>query len=416
MDKKIELLAPAGDLEKLKVAINYGANAVYMGGKALGLRAKAKNFDFGEIHEAANYAHKHNARIYITANIFAHNDDFGGIEDYFNELGKANVDALIISDPGIFSIAKEVLPDMDIHISTQSNTTNYHSVNFWRKLGAKRVVLARELSFSEISEINKNIEKDDPTFELESFVHGAMCISYSGRCLLSNYLTGRDSNRGECTHPCRWKYNLVEEQRPNEFMPVFEDERGTYIFNSKDLCMIGHLPEIIDAGIKSLKIEGRMKTSYYVAATTSIYRQALDQYFSDRESYASKVPYYLEELKKVSHRHFTTGFYFGKTTSDDQVYSDSSYIRNYDFVGIVLDYDEKTSFAKIEQRNKFSTGDEVEILQTNGNIFEQKIEQIFDINMAEINDAPHPKHVLYVKTNKPVAPYDILRKEIQSEN
>ena len=412
MDKKIELLAPAGDLEKLKVAISYGANAVYMGGKALGLRAKAKNFEFDEIHEAVDFAHKHNARIYITANIFAHNDDFSGIEEYFNELGKAGVDALIISDPGIFSIAREILPNMDIHISTQSNNTNYHSVNFWRRLGAKRVVLARELSFGEISEINKNISKDDSSFELESFVHGAMCISYSGRCLLSNYLTGRDSNKGECTHPCRWKYNLVEEQRPNEFMPVFEDERGTYIFNSKDLCMIGHLPEIIEAGVKSLKIEGRMKTSYYVAATTSIYRQALDQYFSDKEKYQAKVPYYLEELKKVSHRDFTTGFYFGKTTSEDQVYSDSSYIRNYDFIGLVLDYDEKSGLAKVEQRNKFSDGDEIEILQTSGNIFKQKISAIFDDKMAEINEAPHPKQAVYVKTDGPVSAYDILRKEI----
>ena len=412
MERKVELLAPAGDLEKLKVAINYGANAVYMGGKALGLRAKAKNFNFDEIYEAADYAHKHNARIYITANIFAHNDDFAGVEDYFAELGKAKVDALIISDPGIFSIARGVLPNTDIHISTQSNTTNHHTVNFWRKLGAKRVVLARELSFEEIAEINRNVEKFDPTFELESFVHGAMCISYSGRCLLSNYLTGRDSNKGECTHPCRWKYNLVEEQRPNEFMPVFEDERGTYIFNSKDLCMIGHLPKVIDAGVKSLKIEGRMKTSYYVAATTSIYRQALDQYFNDRDNYDSKVPYYLEELKKVSHRDFTTGFYFGKTTADDQVYSDSSYIRNYDFVGLVLDYDENTGLAKIEQRNKFSVGDEVDILQTKGNIVKQKISQLFDENMAEITDAPHPKQIIYVKTETALSPYDILRKKM----
>ena len=412
MERKVELLAPAGDLEKLKVAINYGANAVYMGGKALGLRAKAKNFNFDEIYEAADYAHKNNARIYITANIFAHNDDFAGVEDYFAELGKAKVDALIISDPGIFSIARGVLPNTDIHISTQSNTTNHHTVNFWRKLGAKRVVLARELSFEEIAEINRNVEKFDPTFELESFVHGAMCISYSGRCLLSNYLTGRDSNKGECTHPCRWKYNLVEEQRPNEFMPVFEDERGTYIFNSKDLCMIGHLPKVIDAGVKSLKIEGRMKTSYYVAATTSIYRQALDQYFNDRDNYDSKVPYYLEELKKVSHRDFTTGFYFGKTTADDQVYSDSSYIRNYDFVGLVLDYDENTGLAKIEQRNKFSVGDEVDILQTKGNIVKQKISQLFDENMAEITDAPHPKQIIYVKTETALSPYDILRKKM----
>jgi len=412
LSKKIELLSPAGDLEKLRVAINYGADAVYMGGKALGLRAKAKNFDFSEIAEAASYAHAHNAKVYITANIFAHNEDFEGIEEYFLELGKIGVDALIISDPGIFSIARNILPDMDIHISTQSNTTNSHAVAFWHKLGAKRVVLARELSFDEIKAIHDNMRLLAPNFELESFVHGSMCISYSGRCLLSNYMSGRDANRGECTHPCRWKYNLVEEQRPGEFMPVYEDERGTYIFNSKDLCMVAHLPELINAGISSLKIEGRMKTSYYVALVTSIYRQAIDLFLADEEQYRAKVPYFISELKKASHRGFSTGLYFGKTTGDSQVYTDSSYIRNYDFVGIVKSYDDKTGLAEIEQRNKFSVGDDVDVMRTDGEIFAQKIDKIYDEGRNEVESAPHPQQVVYVKTESPVGAFDMLRKRL----
>jgi len=410
LTKKIELLAPAGDLEKLRVAINYGADAVYMGGKTLGLRAKAKNFDFAEIAEAVFYAHSNSAKIYITANIFAHNEDFEGIEAYLIELGKIGVDALIVSDPGIFSIVRRVLPEMDIHISTQANVTNLHSVEFWRTQGAKRVVLARELSFSEISEIHENVKAVDSLFELESFVHGSMCISYSGRCLLSNYMTGKDANRGECTHPCRWKYNLMEENRNGEFMPVFENERGTYIFNSKDLCMVAHLPELIGSGVESFKIEGRMKTAYYVALVTSVYRQAIDDYFADKEKYKEKIPYYVSELTKASHRDFTTGFYFGKTTADDQIYSNSAYIRNYDFVGIVKSYDESTGFAKVEQRNKFSIGDEIEIMRTNGEVFTHIIDKIYAENMEETDSAPHPQQIVYIKPPKAVRPFDILRK------
>ena len=412
MNKKIELLAPAGDLEKLHAAINYGADAVYMGGKTLGLRAKAKNFDFGEIAEAVFYAHSHNAKIYITANIFAHNEDFDGIEEYLLELDKIGVDALIISDPGIFSVVRKVLPKMDIHISTQANVTNKHSVEFWQSCGAKRIVLARELSAAEIKEIHENIKAVDASFELESFVHGSMCISYSGRCLLSNYMTGKDANRGECTHPCRWKYNLMEEHRPGEFMPVFEDERGSYIFNSKDLCMVSYLPELIDAGIESFKIEGRMKSAYYVALVTGVYRQAIDDFFKDRDRYKAKIPHYLSELKKASHRDFTTGFYFGKTTSDDQVYNDSSYLKNYDFIGIVKGYDEKKGLAKIEQRNKFSVGDEIEIMKTNGDVFIQNIEKIYDENMIEAESAPHPQQIAYINTVKPVGVFDMLRKRL----
>ena len=412
LDKKIELLSPAGDLEKLRAAINYGADAVYMGGKALGLRAKAKNFDYSEMAEAVSYAHAHNAKVYITANIFAHNDDFHGIEEYFLELEKIGVDALIISDAGIFSMARQVVPNMDIHISTQANTTNNHAVKFWQSLGAKRVVLARELSFAEIKGIDDSMKEVAPDFELESFVHGSMCISYSGRCLLSNYMSGRDANRGECTHPCRWRYNLVEEQRPGEYMPIYEDERGSYIFNSKDLCMIEHLPELIGAGVSSFKIEGRMKTAYYVALVTSIYRQALDLCLMNEEQYRAKIPYFISELKKASHRGFSTGFYFNKTTSDNQVYDHNSYIREYDFVGVVKSYDEKAGLAQVEQRNKFSIGDEVDFMRANGEVFTQMIEKIFDKNMNEIDAAPHPQQTVYVKCEREVAEFDMIRKKL----
>ena len=412
MNKKIELLSPAGDLEKLRTAINYGADAVYMGGKALGLRAKAKNFDYSEMAEALSYAHAHNAKVYITANIFAHNDDFIGIEEYFLELAKIGVDALIISDPGIFNIARQVVPNMDIHISTQANTTNSYSVKFWQSLGASRVVLARELSFAEIREIHDSMKSINPDFELESFVHGSMCISYSGRCLLSNYMSGRDANRGECTHPCRWKYSLVEEQRPREFMPIYEDERGSYIFNSKDLCMIEHLPELIGAGVSSFKIEGRMKTAYYVALVTSIYRQAIDTFLEDEEKYRAKIPHYISELKKASHRGFSTGFYFNKTTGDSQVYDDNSYIREYDFVGVVKSYNKKVSLAQVEQRNKFSIGDEVDFIRTNGEVFTQTIDKIYDKDMNEIDAAPHPQQLVYVQCEREVAEFDIIRKKL----
>ena len=414
--KNIELLSPAGDLEKLKIAINYGANAVYMGGKSLGLRAKAKNFDYSEMEEGIRFAHKHNAKVYITANIFAHNDDFLGSEEYFKELYNMGVDALIISDFGLFSIAKKSVPNMEIHISTQANTTNYASCLFWKEVGASRVVLARELSFNEIKEIYEKTKETG--LELEAFVHGAMCISYSGRCLLSNYMTNRDANKGNCSHPCRWKYHLVEEIRPNEYMPVYEDERGTYIYNSKDLCMIENIDKMIESGIKSFKIEGRMKTSYYVAAVTKTYRQAIDDYLENPEKYYSRREYYIEELKKSSHRNFTTGFYYNRPDGNEQIYTNNSYIRNYDFVGLVEGYCEESGYAFIEQRNKFIVGDEVEVLRANGENFTQIITEIRDLNGKDLNEAPHPKQKLKIKFNKPVEIYDILRKKEQiiSEN
>ena len=307
--RNIELLIPASSLEVLKVAVMFGADAVYIGGEAFGLRAKAKNFSLEEMKEGVEFAHAHDVKVYVTANILAHNKDLDGAREYFEELKQVGMDALIISDPGMFTIAKEVLPDVDIHISTQANNTNYATFNFWYKMGARRVVTARELSLEEIKTIRKNIPDD---LEIETFIHGAMCISYSGRCLLSSFMAGRDANQGACTHPCRWKYSVVEESRPGEYMPVYENERGTFIFNSKDLCMIEHIPELVEAGIDSFKIEGRMKTALYVATVARTYRKAIDDYLESPEKYQENMPWYLEQIKSCTYRQFTTGFFYGK--------------------------------------------------------------------------------------------------------
>ena len=360
--RKTELLIPAGSLDVLKTAVIYGADAVYLGGEAFGLRAKAKNFTNEEIMEGIKFAHDHGVKVYITANILAHNDDLAGVEEYFEELKTIRPDALIISDPGVFTIAKRVLPDMEIHISTQANNTNYGTYLFWHELGAKRVVSARELSLKEIKEIREHIPED---MEIESFIHGAMCISYSGRCLLSNFFTGRDANQGACTHPCRWKYSVVEETRPGEYMPVYENERGTYIFNSKDLCMIEHVPEMIDAGIDSFKIEGRMKTALYVATVARTYRKAIDDYLENPEKYKANMEWYKEEIGKCTYREFTTGFYFGKPTSETQIYDSNTYVKNYIYLGTVEERDAR-GFAKIEQKNKFSVGETIEIMKPDG--------------------------------------------------
>lgn len=409
MNKKIELLAPAGDLEKLKIAVLYGADAVYLGGTSFSLRAKAKNFDEKEMREGIEFAHAHNVKVYVTCNIFAHNGDFDGMAEYFKFLQEINVDAILVADPGVFALAREVIPDMDIHISTQANNTNYKTALFWQKLGATRIVMARELSLKEIKGISDNIPED---LEIEAFVHGAMCISYSGRCLLSNYLSGRDANRGACSHPCRWKYALVEQTRPGEYMPIEEDEdkRGTFIFNSKDLCMIEHIPELIDAGIMSLKIEGRIKTSFYVGTIIKIYREAIDDYLKDPELYNSKKDYYVEEVKKASYRGFTTGFYYGKPNQNEQIYTSSSYIRNYDFIGIVLDYDDETGFATIEQRNKFVVGDNIEFLCAKDETFSMVVEEMYDKDGVQISEAPHPQQIIKLKVDRKVKPFDMMRK------
>ena len=404
--KKVELLIPAGSLDILRTAVVYGADAVYLGGEAFGLRAKAKNFTGQEIRQGIAYAHDHGVRVYVTANILAHNEDLDQAREYFQELKEYGPDALIISDPGIFSIAKQVAPEIDIHISTQANNTNYGTYQFWHGLGAKRVVSARELSLREIREIREKIPKD---MEIESFVHGAMCISYSGRCLLSSFLAGRDANRGACTHPCRWSYGLMEESRPGEYMPVFENERGTFIFNSKDLCMIEHIPEMISAGINSFKVEGRMKTALYVAVVTRAYRKAIDDYRENPDKYQANLKWYREEIEKCTNRQFTTGFYFGKPDESAQIYGSSTYQKNYTYLGTVEQVmpDGK---CRIHQKNKFWLGDEIEIMKPDGQNILVKVLGIEDEEGISMESAPHARQVLYVDLGAELKEYDILRR------
>ncbi|MDR1018914.1 MAG: U32 family peptidase [Lachnospiraceae bacterium] len=400
-----ELLVPASSLEVLKIAVVFGADAVYIGGEAFGLRAKAKNFSNEEIKEGIIFAHEKNVKVYITLNILAHNNDLNEVKLYVNEIKEFNPDGFIIADPAIFMIAKEEAPDIERHISTQANNTNFGTFNFWYNLGAKRVVTARELSLKEIKEIRENIPED---MEIESFIHGAMCISYSGRCLLSNFFTGRDANRGECTHPCRWKYSVVEETRPNEYMPVYENERGTYIFNSKDLCMIEYIPELLDAGIDSLKIEGRMKSALYVATVARTYRKALDDYKESKEKYLSNMNWYKDQISDCTYRQFTTGFYFGKPNEETQIYDNNTYCKEYTYLGFVEDViDEK---IKITQKNKFSVGEVIEIMKPNGENLQTKVISILNEDGEEVESAPHPKELLYVKLDKTASKYDILRK------
>ena len=410
-ERKVELLVPAGSLEVLKVAVDYGADAVYIGGQAYGLRAKADNFSIEEMKKAVKYAHAKNAKVYVTANIFAHNYDIEGMKAYFEQLKDTGVDAVLVSDPGIFMLAKEIMPDMELHISTQANNTNYLTYNFWYNMGAKRVVTARELSLVEIKQIREHIPED---MEIESFMHGAMCISYSGRCLLSSYFTGRDANRGACTHPCRWKYHIVEETRPGEYMPVNEDDRGTYIFNSKDLCMIEHIPEMIDAGIDSFKIEGRMKTALYVATVARTYRKAIDDYMESPELYRSNMEYYKSEIAKCTYRQFTTGFYFGKTDQDSQIYDNNTYIKNCTYIGNVQEVTENGLVA-FEQKNKFSVGEEIECMNFDGTNTVCRVEEIYNDRMEPMESAPHPKMQLYVKLDRPVSAGMILRRQELSE-
>ena len=406
---KVELLAPAGDLEKLKVAVNYGADAVYMGGLRLGLRMKAKNFELSEMAEGVAYAHERGAKVYVTANVFAHNADFEGMAEYFRALAEIGVDALIISDPGVFTVAREAVPDMDIHISTQANNTNAQSVLFWKRLGARRVVLARELTMEEVAEIDAQTRGQ---VELEAFVHGAMCISYSGRCLLSSYMTGRDANQGACAQPCRWEYRLEESKRPGEFYPITEDERGTYIMNSKDLCMLGYLPALITAGVQSMKIEGRMKTPYYVACTVRAYRRALDDLAVSEDLYRGRIPQYIAMAEECSHRQFTTGGYGGQWM-DTQVYSDASYERSHEFLGIVREYDAQAGMAVVEQRGKFSVGEAISFFRAQGEDFEQAVTALWDMEGNAVPSAPHPMQLLRIKVDKPVAPLDFLRKRVE---
>lgn len=405
--RPVELLIPASSLEVLKIAVVFGADAVYIGGEVYGLRAKAKNFSREDMIAGIAFAHDHGVKVYVTANILAHNGDLDGVREYFEELREIKPDALIISDPGVYAIAKEVCPDIERHISTQANNTNYGTYRFWWEQGAKRVVSARELSLSEIREIRENIPED---MEIETFIHGAMCISYSGRCLLSNYFTGRDANQGACTHPCRWKYAVVEEKRPGEYLPVYENERGTYIFNSKDLCMIEHIPELMEAGIDSFKIEGRMKTALYVATVARTYRKAIDDYRRSPELYRKNMDWYREQISNCTYRQFTTGFFFGKPSEESQIYDNNTYIKEYTYLGIIGERNAQGLY-RIQQRNKFTVGEQIEVMKPDGENLAVTVRQITDEEGRPMESAPHPKQVLYVDLGAELEQYDILRRQ-----
>mgnify|MGYP001018901366 CR=1 FL=1 len=408
MNKIPELLSPAGDPEKMRFGIAYGADAVYMAGQRFGMRAAAANFDDEALRRCIAEAHAHGVKCYITVNIMPSCRDLPALPAYLELLQDAGADAMIVADVGVIRMAQKYAPKVPLHISTQTSILNPEAANFWADMGAERVVLARELSLEEIAEIRAKTPK---SLEIEAFVHGAMCISYSGRCLLSNYLAGRDANKGACAHPCRWKYHLVEETRPGEYMPIEENERGTYIYNSKDLCMIEHIPDIAKAGIYSLKIEGRMKTPFYVGTVVKAYRQAIDDYFADPKLYEERLPYYLAEVSKASHRDYTTAFYYGKPDGNQQVYTNNSYIREYDFIGMVQeDWNEETGFAWVEQRNKFSVGEEIEVMPAQGDSYTMKVTEIRNQNGETVASAPHPQELLQVKFEKPVKKFDMLRK------
>ena len=400
--RKPELLIPASSLEVLKVAVLFGADAVYIGGEVFGLRAKAKNFTMEEMAEGIRFAHEHGVKVYVTA----HNDDLEGVEAYFQDLKKIGPDALIISDPGVYTIAEKVCPEIERHISTQANNTNYATYLFWHKLGAKRVVSARELSLEEIRQIRAHIPDD---LEIETFVHGAMCISYSGRCLLSNYFTGRDANRGACTHPCRWKYAVMEESRPGEYLPVYENERGTYIFNSKDLCMIGHIPELMESGIDSFKIEGRMKTALYVATVARTYRKAMDDYLEDPALYEKNLPWYMEQIGVSTNRRFTTGFFYGKPGSDAQIYDSNTYVKDYTYLGIAGEKNAEGLY-RLEQKNKFSVGEQIEIMKPDGRNIPVVVKRIVNEDGEDQESAPHARQIIYIDLGEPMECYDILRR------
>ena len=405
--KKPELLIPASSLEVLKTAVTFGADAVYIGGEVFSLRAKSKNFSMEDMKEGIEFAHAHGTRVFVTANILAHNGDLDGVEAYFKELKEIGPDALIISDPGVFQIAREICPEIETHISTQANNTNYRTYNFWHGLGAKRVVSARELSIDEIRDLRAHIPED---LEIETFVHGAMCISYSGRCLLSSYFTGRDANQGACTHPCRWKYAIMEETRPGEYLPVYENERGTYIFNSKDLCMIEHIPELVEAGVDSFKIEGRMKTALYVAVVTRTYSQAIDDYFESPELYQSRMDYYKEEIAKCTYRQFTTGFFFGKPDKDTQIYDSNTYVKAYTYLGLIGEKNEKGLYA-LEQRNKFSVGECIEVMKPDGRDLTVTVKAMTDAEGQPMESCPHPKQKIFVDLGVELEAFDLLRRK-----
>lgn len=410
--QRIELLAPAGDLERLKTAFIYGADAVYIGGEIFGMRSAAKNFNKEDMAEGVKFAHERGKQVFVTVNIIPRNEEFEQLEDYLKELEEIGVDAVIVSDPGVFSVVKKVVPNMEIHISTQASTTNAASATFWYNQGAKRVVMARELSFEEIKEIRDNSPEG---MDIEAFIHGAMCMSYSGKCVISNYTTGRDANRGACAQSCRWKYTLVEEQENGDYEKVLDDVDAEFFFNTKDMCMINYIPQIIESGINSFKIEGRMKTAYYVATTVRAYRMAIDEYIKDPENWKFN-PMWLEELKKGSHRHFSEGFYLGKTSTRDQNYESASYVRNYDFIGVVRGHEEESGLVIVEQRNRMFVGDEIEIIGPYKETMYGKILEMYNEENEPIESAPHAKQIVKMKLDIPVEEHYILRKPITTIN
>ena len=407
--KKPELLAPAGNMEKLKMALLYGADAVYLGGEAYGLRAQGGNFSRQELKEAARFAHACGKKVYVTVNVYPHNEELSALPEYLRFLQMAGADAILVSDLGVFSIAREVVPNLSLHISTQANTLNYAAVAAWERLGAERVVLAREVPIEDIKEIRRRCD-----VELELFVHGAMCISYSGRCLMSNYFTGRDANRGNCAQACRWRYALMEETRPGQYFPIEEDARGTYVFNSKDLCLMPYLAEVIESGVDSLKIEGRMKSVHYVAGVTKAYRMAIDAYFAAPEKFSVNSAW-MEELGKVSHRAYTDGFFHGGPPNDAQIYGSSSYRQTSEFVGLALDYDPATGFALVEQRNHMRVGEEIEIFQPKGEGWRQPLAEMTDEEGSPIGAAPHPQQRVHIRMERPIEKFAILRRDTKEE-
>ncbi|WP_419743172.1 peptidase U32 family protein [Paraclostridium dentum] len=410
--QRIELLAPAGDLERLKTAFIYGADAVYIGGEIFGMRSAAKNFNKEDMAEGVKFAHERGKQVFVTVNIIPRNEEFEQLEAYLKELEEIGVDAVIVSDPGVFSVVKKVVPNMEIHISTQASTTNAASATFWYNQGAKRVVMARELSFEEIKEIRDNSPEG---MDIEAFIHGAMCMSYSGKCVISNYTTGRDANRGACAQSCRWKYTLVEEQENGDYEKVLDDVDAEFFFNTKDMCMINYIPQIIESGINSFKIEGRMKTAYYVATTVRAYRMAIDEYIKDPENWEFN-PMWLEELKKGSHRHFSEGFYLGKTSTRDQNYESASYVRNYDFIGVVRGHEDESGLVIVEQRNRMFVGDEIEIIGPYKETMYGKILEMYNEENEPIESAPHAKQIVKMKLDIPVEEHYMLRKPIITIN
>ncbi len=408
---KVELLAPAGDLEKLIFAVDYGADAVYIGGEYLGLRTSTKNFTLEDIKYGLDYAHQRGVRVYLTLNAIPHNEDVNLLYEYLEEIKHLAIDAFIVSDAGVFSAIQEIIPDAELHISTQANNTNYMSANFWHKQGASRVILARELSLEEIQEMGSKI---DENLEIEVFVHGAMCMSYSGRCLLSNFMTARDANRGECAQPCRWKYKIVEEKRPDNEYQIEQDERGSYIFNSKDLCAIALIKDLIESGVSSLKIEGRSKSIYYVSEVVRVYREAIDTYYKNPDKFEIKDEW-IEELKSVSHREYTSGFLLGKPNEDSHLYGTNSYVRNYDFLGIVLESkarDDGRFDVIIQQRNKVCVGDKIEIIGFHYFSKEFILAEMYNEKGEKIESAPHPKQIIRIIMDQKIEKNYILRKRL----